>query len=411
MKCLVRFLIIGLVYLLVLSTIVFPVNCITSLGNFSNDTITSSGNIYYVGGTGPNNYTKIQDAIDNTSDGDTVFVYSGIYYENIMINTSIDLIGEDMYSTIIDGQNKNMFDTVYIIAHGVTMNGFTIQNSGKIANGPNLGPDAGIDIRTDDNIITGNRIINNYAGIFFRTSYNNVVSHNIISENDRSGISLSDWTSDNVISENTITENEGDGISAGGLFENYNNDIIYNQISYNEVDGIYLADSHHYLISDNMIFGNRYHGICLISGASNHNIIGNNISFNTWGIRFLGSDCNDSYISGNSITENYYGVWIAESSNNDISNNEIAYNVNIGLFLLPFSYNNSICQNNFINNSPNCFFWGSKGNYWNENYWGRFRIMPKLIFGVENILEWLSYYILVPRIAFDMNPAHYPYEI
>ncbi|HDN50977.1 MAG TPA: hypothetical protein ENG06_04290, partial [Thermoplasmatales archaeon] len=44
------------------------------------------GNTWYVGGSGPNNYTKIQDAIDNASDGDTVFVFNGIYYENVLIN-------------------------------------------------------------------------------------------------------------------------------------------------------------------------------------------------------------------------------------------------------------------------------------------------------------------------------------
>ncbi len=34
----------------------------------------SRGNWLYVGGSGPGNYTKIQDAIDNASDGDSVFV-------------------------------------------------------------------------------------------------------------------------------------------------------------------------------------------------------------------------------------------------------------------------------------------------------------------------------------------------
>ena len=37
----------------------------------------------YVGGSGPGNFSKIQDAVDNTSDGDIVFVYSGFYQENI----------------------------------------------------------------------------------------------------------------------------------------------------------------------------------------------------------------------------------------------------------------------------------------------------------------------------------------
>lgn len=52
------------------------------------------GRTLYVGGNGPNNYTKIQDAIDNANDGDTVFVYNGIYYERLFINKTINLIGE-----------------------------------------------------------------------------------------------------------------------------------------------------------------------------------------------------------------------------------------------------------------------------------------------------------------------------
>ena len=42
----------------------------------------SSGNTLYVGGSGEGNYSKIQDAINGASDGDTVFVYddSSPYY-------------------------------------------------------------------------------------------------------------------------------------------------------------------------------------------------------------------------------------------------------------------------------------------------------------------------------------------
>ena len=50
------------------------------------------GNILYVGGNGSGNYTKIQDAVDNASSGDTIFVYNGTYYEHIAINKQLFLI-------------------------------------------------------------------------------------------------------------------------------------------------------------------------------------------------------------------------------------------------------------------------------------------------------------------------------
>ena len=62
----------------------------------------SIGTMFYVGGTGLGNYSSIQNAIIAASDGDTVFVYSGIYWGKISIGKSITLIGEDGENTIID---------------------------------------------------------------------------------------------------------------------------------------------------------------------------------------------------------------------------------------------------------------------------------------------------------------------
>ena len=39
----------------------------------------SNGNILYVGGYGQGNFSTIQDAVDNATNGDTVFVFSGKY--------------------------------------------------------------------------------------------------------------------------------------------------------------------------------------------------------------------------------------------------------------------------------------------------------------------------------------------
>jgi hypothetical protein len=82
----------------------------------------------YVGGSGPGNYTKIQDAIDNASDGDTVFVFDDAapYYESLTINASIHLVGENRNTTSIEGGNH----AVSIFANGVTVSGFRISNVG-----------------------------------------------------------------------------------------------------------------------------------------------------------------------------------------------------------------------------------------------------------------------------------------
>ena len=51
----------------------------------------ANGNTLYVGGMGPDNYSKIQDAIIDAQESDTVFVYddSSPYKEDIIINKSI----------------------------------------------------------------------------------------------------------------------------------------------------------------------------------------------------------------------------------------------------------------------------------------------------------------------------------
>ena len=89
----------------------------------------SFGSILYVGGNGSGNYTKIQDAIDNTSDGDTVFVYNGTYFENLIVNQSINLIGENKETTVIDG--KNIDNVIKINIEYTWVEDFSIRNSGN----------------------------------------------------------------------------------------------------------------------------------------------------------------------------------------------------------------------------------------------------------------------------------------
>ena len=52
---------------------------------------------------GPADFYTIQGAINAASPGDTIFVYSGTYYENVVVNKTVSLIGENRSNTIIDG--------------------------------------------------------------------------------------------------------------------------------------------------------------------------------------------------------------------------------------------------------------------------------------------------------------------
>ena len=103
----------------------------------------SNENILYVGGGGQGNYSNIQDAIDNASNGDTVFVYNGTYYENIIVDVSISLIGEEKNKTIIDSAQNEI--VVTIIADDVSISGFTITNSTVEVSVPEYKP-YGIDL-------------------------------------------------------------------------------------------------------------------------------------------------------------------------------------------------------------------------------------------------------------------------
>jgi parallel beta-helix repeat protein len=164
------------------------------------------GDILYVGGSGEGNYTKIQDAIDNASGGDTVFVYdySSPYYEHILINKTISLIGEDLVTTIIDGGRNGTI--VRIASDDVNIRNLTIQNG-----------DAGIScgVLSESNTLQNTIISNNNYGIYLEGSSYNVIRDNIISKN-YIGIYLTDTqgpfgsvfrTTGNEISKNNFPNN------------------------------------------------------------------------------------------------------------------------------------------------------------------------------------------------------------
>lgn len=75
----------------------------------------------------PDDFPTINEAIQNATDGDTVFIKQGIYNETLVIDKRLTLKGEDTNKSIING---NTTETVILIKHdSVTITGLTIQYS------------------------------------------------------------------------------------------------------------------------------------------------------------------------------------------------------------------------------------------------------------------------------------------
>ena len=118
----------------------------------------------------PDDYSTVQQAIDASSAGDTVYVRIGTYYEHVTIGKQLTLEGEDRDATIIDGGGSG--NVVYASADYVTVDGLTVANG---ENGVYLIADYSIDHFTIRNsVITGNSGSGIYAPHSNSSSYHTI---------------------------------------------------------------------------------------------------------------------------------------------------------------------------------------------------------------------------------------------
>jgi len=220
-------------------------------------------------------YQTISSGIDNAYNGWAVYVKNGTYYENIKINKTVTLVGENSKNTIIDGEHKK--NVTYVNASGVKITGFTIKNSG-----PSM-KYAGIrTVNLEPNLVVEDCIIkDNYYGIY---------------------LNCADYWSypetGNLITNNII-ENNVEGIRA---FWVHNNEIIDNVISNNSENGIFMESGKFSKIENNSISDNQEKGIYLHGGSSETKILDNKIINNSYGL--LLEETNDCKIKNNFFIEN-----------------------------------------------------------------------------------------------------------
>ncbi len=293
-----------------------------------------SGKTITVDDDGDADYVKIQDAIDNSTDGDTVRVYEGYYEESVVVNNSINLIGNGSEYTTIDGGNTSD-DVVRIIANWVNMSGFLITRNINYWNYD------GIRVESNHTNIFENTCVNNEEGISLHGSKDSTIKNNTFLRKNWRHITLYNCIGCKI--ENNVCID-----SRTGIYLSYSQFCtIKNNTCNDNSDAIELEFTNNCTVTDNICLANYGVGIRLYY-SDDSIVVNNTFSANNWiGMSILHSD--NCRIENNVCSENYEcGIRSLGSRNNKMTNNNCSNN-NLGILHLE-SYNctlkSNICSSN-----------------------------------------------------------------
>ena len=340
-------------------------------------------------------YTTIQEAINanETLNGHTIFVEAGTYYENVIVNKTVSIIGESKATTLIDGNRTA--EAVIITANNTLLSGFTIKSRDPFI----------VAIRLENvshTTITNNTITNSFSGLAVAFSDSNLIAGNNITKNTFRDALVN--SSNNVLRDNTMEglyisksiNNTLVGNTIGSFMLSYspNTTLRNNSFSVFGVYGDKLSDFVQAIDSSNTVNGKPIYywvnhenaevpsdaGYVALINCANVTVRGLNFENNFQSILMFST--NNSRILNNNVTNINEGIWIFSSSNNIIYGNNITYsciqllngcsnnnihsnNITTSGILLSQSSNNSIFHNNFINALVNSY---KSTNTWDDGY-------------------------------------------
>jgi parallel beta-helix repeat protein len=236
------------------------------LGFFGIQRAGGASRTWTVDDDGAADFLVIQDAVNAAQQGDIVFVRNGIYYEHVVINKSISLVGENRSTTIIDGNNAGT--VVLVAADNVIIKGFTVRNG---ENGINVV--SAYNCTVEGNLVKDNRV----RGILISKSQNCTVRRNYaVRTKSMYGININ--ASKNIlVEENSATNNYFDGI---GLFSSNKSIVRGNTVNNNSLFGIVVDyHSNYNIIYHNNLFNNNIQ----VASSNPTNVWDNGAEGNYWG--------------------------------------------------------------------------------------------------------------------------------
>lgn len=347
-------------------------------------------NVIIVDDEGDGDFTTINNAVRAAKIGDTIEVYSGIYYENVIVDKQLILkgiakelgTGDDIGKPTIDsegfGSLESSNSSIKLKADRCIVENFTVINSGAFYG-------AGIKIYSAYNIIQNNLVSNNWYGINpIEESSFNFISNNEIKDNECFGVKYSglvdDLCSDNNISNNEIS-GSGIGVSVAPRDIVYNNTIFKNRVGIN-------FESENAQAMKNTIYENE---IGVFLHENNLVVKNNNIRNNNVGVEMV--YCIGSIVSCNNLTNNDLGIRFQNGKNGKYC---------------------SITFNNFFNNTLQAnFIYYARLRYtnWNSNYWSDWKTTsPRPIEGKIVINRWPNIHREYSWIQYDRFPSKDPID-
>jgi len=344
----------------------------------------------------PKSYSSIQDAIDDADVGDTIYVWDGTYYENIVIDKTISLVGRDRNNTIIDGSGTG--DGIYISADWVSIKNLTVKHCW---NGI-------VFISSSDSTVDNCVILDNSGiGLYFWLCSNNSIQNCTIRDNNNCGIyiyyssnfkvancNLSNqycmeiyYSSGNILEENKMWS-EFRGLWVWGDQKQDFNNIILPSNSVNGKPVYYFFDLKNTTIQNldashvtmawcnniTLINSNVTSGDGIVLSYTTNSTIANCNIYNTKICGLYLASSNYNAIISTVCTSNFYGIVCTRYSRyNYFVNNTISGSNNCGIYIWNLADYNQFYHNNIINNmlqvDDSCTnFWdnGAEGNYWSD---------------------------------------------
>ncbi len=241
----------------------------------------------------PDNYSSIQQAIDNAHDGSSILVKKGYYTEDVTINKAIWLVGEDNQTTVIDAHSTG--PNLLILHDNVNVTGFNMVNTPIPAQGNWMFPweyipakqlqDIQINGSSNCNIY-GNFLTNSSIGVDIVNSVNNNIVGNIFSNNGN-GVYLS--SGNNLVANNMLVSGTAPKVTS----------------------------SHNSLVNNTIVEATL--GIWLDSG-SNNTLKGNKLTGNFINFHIEGSALDNNVDISNTIDGKPVYFWIGKSNSTVPSN-------------------------------------------------------------------------------------------